>query len=189
MTGDSGFLAHAAGAAVFLLIVGAWQIPFLRATDWQAVADIWSGLARDRFLLKGLLKHLVAYPWETLGCLLPWSPLLAAYLFAAFRRQLDGYRAQLVFLITALAVTYPTVWISAQARGRYFMPLYPCAAVLVGIVIDRWAVAPRGSKDRRAWRCFCVAWPSRRCWVRPACHWPEFCRSRDWPMSISRAGS
>jgi 4-amino-4-deoxy-L-arabinose transferase-like glycosyltransferase len=146
--------SHAAGLLVFALIVGAWQIPFYFATDAQTVADIWSGLARDRFSLNGLLKHMASYPWETLGCLLPWSPLLAAYLSPRFRGTLGRCRPQLVFLATALCVTYPSVWLSAEARGRYFMPLYPCLALLVGLVIERLAGGLPDSEEGRDWRRF-----------------------------------
>ncbi|HWC88626.1 MAG TPA: hypothetical protein VG433_03205, partial [Pirellulales bacterium] len=153
--------AQVAGFATFALVVGAWQVPFMLRTDWEAVADIWSGLARDRFHFKGLVGHLLTYPWETLGCLLPWSPLLALYCFEPFRRSLGARRPHVLFLATAVCVTYPTLWLSAHARGRYFMPLYPCLAVLAGVVIERCAAAARGSDDRRAWHWFlrgvCVA--------------------------------
>ena len=55
----------------------------------------------------------------------------------------------------ALAVTYPSVWLSAGARGRYYMPLYPCLAVLVGVVIERAAAADASYQLRRGWRWFC----------------------------------
>ena len=77
---------HALGLCTFAAIVACWQIPFYRATDGQTVIDVWSGLARDRFSFAGILKHLVSYPLETLGCLLPWSPLLVALVDPRVRR-------------------------------------------------------------------------------------------------------
>lgn len=157
LTGDWRCLLswqHLAGLATFGLVVGAWQVPFWHATDWQSVADIWSGLAADRFSLEGLGTHMLRYPWETFGCLLPWSPLLAAYLFPRFRRTLAGCRPQVTFLVTALAVTYPSVWLSAGARGRYFMPLYPCLALLIGAVVQSWGAGAADSLERWAWRWF-----------------------------------
>jgi hypothetical protein len=50
------------------------------------------------------------------------------------------------------------VWIAAGARGRYFMPLYPVAAVLIGILIEHCATASRGAYPRRAWRQFLALW-------------------------------
>ena len=143
--------SHLAGVAAFLLIVGAWQIPFCLATDWEDVRDIWSGLARDRFKWEGLALHMLSYPLETLGCLLPWSPLLASYLFPHFRRSLGACRPNLTFLLVALCVTYPSVWLSAEARGRYFMPLYPLVAVMIGIVVERWATGTPSPLERWAW--------------------------------------
>jgi 4-amino-4-deoxy-L-arabinose transferase-like glycosyltransferase len=145
--------ANAAGVATFLLIVGLWQVPFCLATDWQATRDIWSGLAADRIKWEGLAMHVLSYPWETLGCLLPWSPMLAAYLAPRFWRSARDCRPQIFFLITAVGVTYPTLLMSAGARGRYFMPLYPCLAILIGVVIDRWESGHAGSPERFAWRC------------------------------------
>ena len=132
---------HALGLAVFAGLIACWQIPFWRATDLQSVLDIWTGLARDRFSLAGLVKHLVSYPLETFGCLLPWSPLLVALVDPRVRRGWGEYRPLLTFLVLALAVTYPTVWFSAGARGRYYMPLYPCFALLAGIVVERCTAA------------------------------------------------
>jgi hypothetical protein len=40
------------------------------------------------------------------------------------------------FVVVALAVTFPTCWIVPGAKPRYFMPLFPCVAVLVGVVIE-----------------------------------------------------
>lgn len=157
LTGDWRSLfcwGHLAGLATFGLVVGAWQLPYYRATDWQSVTDIWSGLAADRFSLEGLGTHMLRYPWETFGCLLPWSPMLAAYLFPRFRRWLSACQPQVTYLITALAVTYPSVWLSAGARGRYFMPLYPCLALLIGAVVQNWGGGAADSLERWAWRWF-----------------------------------
>jgi len=57
-----------------------------------------------------------------------------------------------------LVVAYPTVWFAAGARGRYFMPLYPLVAVLVGFVIERCASAAIDSYPRRAWHQFLAVW-------------------------------
>ena len=97
----------------------------------------------------------------------------------------------------ALAVTYPSVWLSAGARGRYYMPLYPCLAVLVGMVIERAAAADASYELRRGWRWFCwgiaaamlvgsgVLIVAALNVVRPWLRWPKAgptsCRSRCWP--------
>jgi hypothetical protein len=146
------------GALVFFAIVGAWQIPFYRAAGWPAVVATWAGLAGDRFQLGGMLSHAVTYPLETFACLLPWSPILIALVHRKTRELLGGERNVAIFLLTAIAVAYPTVWLAAGARGRYFMPLYPLVAVLVGLVIERCSSAALGGYPRRAWRQFLAVW-------------------------------
>ena len=147
-----------AGAIVFTLIVAAWQIPFYLATNWATVIATWSGLAGDRIRLSGMFAHAFTYPVETFACLLPWSPILVALAKRETRTLLVDQRPVTTFLFTALAVAYPTVWLAAGARGRYFMPLYPLVAVLIGLVIERCAFAAIGSYPRRAWHQFLTLW-------------------------------
>lgn len=144
---------HAVGLAAFAAIVGAWFVPFA-VLHAAAVDDIWAGLAQDRFQLDGLAKHVVEYPFETLGCLLPWSPLLAVLAYPRVFRSLLGTKPEVKFLLVALAVTYPTVWVAAGARGRYYMPMYPLVAVLVGLAIEQ-CIAPAAARaERLFWRRF-----------------------------------
>jgi 4-amino-4-deoxy-L-arabinose transferase-like glycosyltransferase len=144
----------AVGLVVSVAIVAAWQIPFYLAAGWQATVSMWMGLTQDRVRFAGLAQHVITFPLETFACLLPWSPILVA-LANRKTRALIGEHADIVkFLLTSFAVAYPTVWIAAGARGRYFMPLYPCAAVLIGMVIDRCTLAVLGSYPRRAWHQF-----------------------------------
>jgi len=142
------------GALLFVAIVAAWQIPFYLATDWPTAVATWTGLTTDRLYLAGLAQHVVKLPVETFVCLLPWSPVLVALVSRRTRTLLADRGAVVAFLLVAMAVTYPTVWIAAGGRGRYFMPLYPCVALLVALVIDRCSLAARGNYPRRAWHQF-----------------------------------
>ncbi len=150
--------SFAAGVTVYVVILATWQIPFYLATDWQTVVATWSGLAGDRIRLSGLAEHAFMYPIETLACLLPWSPILFALAKRQTRTLLADLRHVITFLFIALAVAYPTVWLAAGARGRYFMPLYPLVSVLVGVLVDRCASAATGSYPRRAWHQFLTLW-------------------------------
>src|SRR5262249_32963148 len=48
--------------------------------------------------------------------------------------------------------------LATLARGRYFMPLYPCVAVLVGLVIER-SIGPESVAFlRRGWQAFLTSW-------------------------------
>jgi hypothetical protein len=69
--------------------------------------------------------------------MLPWSLLLTAFAFRGFRRAVAPYRAQVLFLATCIAVTFLPVWVATHAKSRYYMPIYPLFAVLVGIVVER----------------------------------------------------
>ncbi len=147
-----------AGALVFVAIIAAWQIPFYRATDWPSVRAIWTGLAGDRIRLSGLLTHAISYPLETCGCILPWSPILIALLFSGVRDRLREKSQVTRFLVTAIVVAYPTVWMAAAARGRYFMPLYPVLAVFIALVIETCSQAPFASGAHGAGRRFMLSW-------------------------------
>jgi hypothetical protein len=96
----------------------------------------------------------ITYPFETFACLLPWSPLLVVFGKRSFRESLGHARPLVAFVLVAIALTYPTVLFATYARGRYYMPLYPCLAALIGIVIDRCAAATPNSSSRRDWTRF-----------------------------------
>jgi 4-amino-4-deoxy-L-arabinose transferase-like glycosyltransferase len=142
---------HLAGVACFALIVGAWMVPFA-ISEAESLGDIWTLLARDRFALAGLAGHVASYPFETFACLLPWSGLLLVLARPGARRTLLADRPQAVFLLVAVLVTYPSVLLAAGARGRYYMPLYPCLAVLMGLVVEHCTRATADLADRLVWR-------------------------------------
>ena len=146
------------GSLAFIAIVGAWQLPFYWATNWKAVVATWAGLVGDRVHLSGVLLHFVSYPLETLVCLLPWSPMLVALFRPGARQMLADKSAVVSFLLIGIVVAYPTVWLAADARGRYFMPLYPLVAVLIGLLIERCSLAAIGSSQRRGWQQFVSIW-------------------------------
>lgn len=156
---------HVIGGGLALATVwGPWQVLFWQAEGWQAVRGIYGGDVAMRFERLDLLafsSHLALFPLEVFfGCLVPWSLLLIALLSRSFRNSDDGSRPYVVFLVIAIAATFPTCWLPPGARGRYFMPLYPCIAILVGLVVERSAAAlPFIDNDalrRRplAWRLF-----------------------------------
>jgi 4-amino-4-deoxy-L-arabinose transferase-like glycosyltransferase len=144
---------HLVGLTCFAAIVGAWLVPFA-AYDWDAIHEVWFGLAGDRLTTDGLLRHVLNFPFETFGCLLPWSPLLLALLKPTVARALWKNRPQAKFLLVALAVTYPSVWLAAGARTRYFMPLYPCLTLLMGLVVEHCTATAASLNHRRVWRLF-----------------------------------
>ena len=149
---------HLIGIAGFLATMALWEVPYFLATDWKHAVEPWFGLASDRFGLQKLPAHLATYPLETFACLLPWSPLLVAFCWPQVRRAIAGSHAAPLYSFSAIAlvVTYPSVLFAATASSRYFMPLYPCAAVLAGLLVERGITAAAGSYLRVAWLRF--AW-------------------------------
>lgn len=144
--------AHAAGITVFAAVLGAWQIPYYLATDWTAVQETWFDVVGPRLASNGVLMHLIEYPFETFGCLLPWSPLLLLLISGRVRRSIVGADSVFAFLVIAILMTYPSVWFAAGAKGRYYIPMYPIIALLIGLVIDQMATAQYQSIGFKAWR-------------------------------------
>ncbi len=138
--------SHLYGLGMFAAIVGAWQIPFCMQLGFSAAVQVWTGDVGMRFedtRLAVVGLHLLLYPVETLICTLPWSPLLSAYAFRCFRDTIRGAKSWVNFLIVSVLVTFPTCWMVPGAKGRYWMPLYPCLALLTGLVIQRVPRAER----------------------------------------------
>jgi hypothetical protein len=51
-------------------------------------------------------------------------------------------------------VTYPTVWLAEGARGRYYMPLYPIVAVLMGLVVEHCTARDVRRGDFLLWQLY-----------------------------------
>jgi len=151
--------SHLAGLAVFFAILGAWQTPFYERLGWEAVRQVWSsdvGLRLADVSPAIIIRHLATYPFQVLACLLPWSLLLPAYLWPQFRRTLGNAMPMVIFLIGAWLVALPTCWLVPNAKPRYLMPLYPLAAPLMGLVVERVfeSCADSRSMIRRGWKLF-----------------------------------
>jgi len=146
---------HLVGIGVFLVVWGAWQVPYYLAVGLDGTLRIYGRNVAVRFndtTWLDYVNHFFSYPLEILfGCLLPWSVLLVAYTNRGFRRSIGAARDHVVFLVVAIAVTFPSVWFVPTARSRYFMPLYPCFALLIGLVAERcWQAGP-AARWRRLW--------------------------------------
>lgn len=149
-------LAHVAGLAAMLAVIAAWLVPFYLATDLASAEAVWSegGGFSDRLhygTLTALARQLTGYPLEVLAAMLPWSFMLLPYASRWMRGEIGTARPYVRFLVTACAVTFPTCWLTADSRSRYFMSLYPCVAVLVGLAIERSLAADQLSFWKRSW--------------------------------------
>lgn len=131
------------GILVFIVTVGLWQGPF---TWYRGVADSWGIYFDDvagRFVDRSwtrFLTHLALFPLEVFFVrLMPWSALLLAFASRRVRRSLGGQRELVLFLTIGIAFSFISVWLPPGSKARYYMPLFPSFAALVGIAIDRLA--------------------------------------------------
>jgi 4-amino-4-deoxy-L-arabinose transferase-like glycosyltransferase len=153
--------AHLLGALTGALILLAWMIPYAHALGWSEVHSIWLGDPAvqvngqiQSWDARRLAVHLLTYPVEILLGTLPWSLLLLPYVRRDFRQSIGTGRPQVLFVSLALAIAFPTCWIPPGGLPRYFAPLFPCLAVLIGQTIERCADGEALAALRAAWRFY-----------------------------------
>jgi 4-amino-4-deoxy-L-arabinose transferase-like glycosyltransferase len=150
---------HLAGVGLLIAIVAIWQVPFMLSLDPSTAWRVWAeeGNLATRFQVTDLpraFEHWTSFPFEVFGAMLPWSLMLPVLATRWFRQNLDEARPMFIFAATALAVTFPTCWLPVESRPRYLMSLYPCVALLVGVVVQRSCEAPQIDWWRRSWDNF-----------------------------------
>lgn len=146
---------HLVGMVAFWLIVAAWQVPFYLATDLASTLRIWGGESANRFTQTSLadsLKHAVRFPLEVFNCTLPWSSLALLLMSRRVREQLGAARKPVAFLTLSVVLCLLPLLLAQEARGRYFMPLYPCIALLSGAAVQAALRLERNAAAQRIWR-------------------------------------
>ena len=165
-----------------MLIVAAWQVPFFLALDWQSVKAVWSeegtfGSRLDYSQLGVVVCHWLLYPLKVFVSLMPWSAMLPCYLVPSFRRSLGAAAPYVAFLTTCLLVAFPTCWFPADSVPHYFMPLFPCVAILVGLAAERCWQADRKLWWQKGWtrylRGTALAILGGALFVAFVCIWPD----------------
>ena len=147
--------SHLLGLCVFAAIFLVWLVPYYLRTNYQAARDSLLGVSLVRFGgTTPLWQHMASYPLQILACLLPWSPLFVRYFDRSFWAGLGNARPHVIFGFTAIAATFPSVWFASEALNRHYMGLYPCFALLAGVVIDRCLASDVGSLLRRRWNWY-----------------------------------
>lgn len=149
---------HLAGMLVFVVLFGAWQIPF---TVQRGIADSWMiyfGDVAGRFVDKSwskFLTHLVAYPGELVFVrLMPWSFLLLAYCSSRVRGLLGHCREAILFLTICILFSFVFVWLPPGSKARYYMPLFPSFAALIGIAIEGLSLEQKANGRSILWSNF-----------------------------------
>jgi 4-amino-4-deoxy-L-arabinose transferase-like glycosyltransferase len=151
--------AHLWGALVAAAILFAWMIPYAGIVGWAGVLQVWlgdpaitvNGGVRN-WQMHEVAGHLLMFPLEIAAGTLPWSLVLVLYLSRRFRRTIRETRPAVLFLSISLALAFASCWIPPGGLPRYFVPLYPSLAVLIGLVIQRVAEADVATAIQAAWR-------------------------------------
>ncbi|GIX03708.1 MAG: hypothetical protein KatS3mg113_0714 [Planctomycetaceae bacterium] len=124
--------AHWVGWGIYIMVVGAWQVPFTFQQGWYASLMIyfWNILIRlpgEQHAHPWL--HWLSYPLQVfLIAMLPWSICWLLLGWRDVRQQF--FRSSLIqFCVVSLVLCFVPVWLPAESRPRYFMPLFPCAAM------------------------------------------------------------
>ena len=147
--------AHLLGVLVGAAILFAWALPYSFVMGWSGVRLVWTGDAAVRihnWKLHDVAVHLLTYPLEIAAGTLPWSFMLLLYLRRDFRARIYEARPQVLFLTLCMAVAFPTCWVHPGGKPRFFAPLYPCLAVLIGLAVERCGEAAASESLRTAWR-------------------------------------
>lgn len=141
-------LPHLCGVAVLTLVVGSWQLAFIRQMGWDAGYGIYSQNVAVRFIEptnQSFLVHLLSFPVEVLAVMLPGSLLFIPALSRTVRSRLSEHRQTILFLGLSVGWAFIFVWLPPGGRSRYFMPLMPLLAVLMGLIGETWIHLPRNS--------------------------------------------
>jgi 4-amino-4-deoxy-L-arabinose transferase-like glycosyltransferase len=153
-------IPHLCGIATALAVVGVWQVPYTLQMGLSDSIKLYFHDVGPRFYemsIKSVAAHMVTYPIELLaGSLLPWSIWFALLLSRRVREQLRAFRDDALYLGICLAVTFPSVWLAPLASLRYYMPLFPCIACLIGIVIEGFVRV----QESGGWSAF-ICWYQR----------------------------
>ena len=155
---------HLIGIASFLVVFGAWQLPFTIERGLTDSWEIYFGDVAGRFVERRWGKffgHLVSYPVELLLVrLMPWSILLLAFFRKEVLVRLRERRETVLYLAIGIAVSFVTVWLPTGSKVRYYMPMFPSFAALIGIGIDCLASEAMHGNVSGLWKSFVrsIAW-------------------------------
>jgi 4-amino-4-deoxy-L-arabinose transferase-like glycosyltransferase len=133
-------LKSTAGAIVLVLLICSWLgLVLLASPADQFLHDV---VIRDLLLwyfpsrLPGL-HQLSNPPLQTLTILLPWAPLLPGAIWLALRStDAEGTR-RVRWLLFWLGTMFTLFAICHEQRMRYYLPLCPPAALLIGVGYSR----------------------------------------------------
>lgn len=132
--------AHLVGAVLFFSSIGLWQALFMSQTGFEAGWRMYYWNIETRFVHReatAFWQHFATYPIAVFGaCLAPWSFLLLGFADKRIREALAARGDLATFAAVCVIVCFPSTWLPPDSRPRYFMPLFPCCAILIGAVMQ-----------------------------------------------------
>jgi len=136
-----------------ILVVGLWWYGaiLIRLGGWSGLSDVTSSGASTYFGWQHEIAPAVSWFYipRILADFFPWSFFLPVAIVVAARKARARAGPIFGFLVMWLAVYFVLFSLLGKKAGRYILPLYPAAALLVGFV---WHEAMQKALSR---------WPSR----------------------------
>ncbi len=146
--------AQFAGAALYAAAVGGYFAAYAARADLPMYLEGLFGQSSQRTVAEhgtaDLLRHLVAFPLDTLENLLPATLALPLLVAALGRPAFRGQRL-LRFCALVLAANVWVYWISPGTRARYVYMLYPLLLVPLSAAWYAVGEGPSAEGRARAW--------------------------------------
>jgi 4-amino-4-deoxy-L-arabinose transferase-like glycosyltransferase len=130
------------GLAIEVSLVSAWLIPYAQRSSAAALGqrlteEILSRTPAGNSALE-FIAHLVSFPFELLGAMLPWSLVFGLCLLPQVRQSVRRAVCMQSSLRLAVAVSLwsaSLLWLMPGAKGRYFLPGFVFLALLCGYIL------------------------------------------------------
>jgi len=147
--------SHLLGLTALAAILVPWAAAVSRGTDAGAAAVWFAVLQRHAggITAASFAAHLLWFPFVAAGCMLPWSLLLLARGAALRDTPAPISSGSAIFPALCLLIGFVSCWLW-PGPPRYLLPLYPCAALLVGFTVEELDSARDGTPPRLAWTRF-----------------------------------
>src|SRR5262245_10931286 len=130
------------GLALEVALVLTWLIPYAQRSSAAALGTRWT----EELLVRtpaghgalAFVVHLVSFPFELLGAIMPWSLVFGLCLLPSVRQSVRYTVRMQSSLRLAVAVVLWSVgllWLMPGAKGRYCLPGFAFLAVLRGYML------------------------------------------------------
>lgn len=130
------------GLALEAALVLAWLIPYAQRSSAAALGQRWT----EELLVRtpaghgalAFVVHLVSFPFELLGAIMPWSLVFGLCLLPQVRQSVRHAVRMQSSLRLAVAVSLWSaglLWLMPGAKGRYCLPGFAFLALLCGYIL------------------------------------------------------